>query len=205
MHQRKPLRWVLLVGTLIFLSSVKSHAEVTLSQIHLRAGMVMASFSAPGLLPEEASFSVMPTFDVEYERYLNIRSSYVLKGVFAMDLATSIVKYYYAGVGQRFYFGSLGTAVVADSPGISVVSQPKMRYYIGYDVGISQTVIKSFTSSLQVFTSMVDIGGTVGFIYQMTKNMGIEGLGGVSYGYGFSSVAISGLFMKGFFGMTYYF
>lgn len=173
-------------------------------QIHLRTGMVTSSLGT-SVGSEGGAFSVMPSFDAEYERFVSDQKSFLYRGTLALEMATTVTRYLYFGVGQRYYVNSRGSALRAITPDVTVTVQPNFRYYFGWDAGMSQIVVNVLTASLQSFTTAVDLGGVGGAIYQISENIGLEAQMAVSYAYGFSSVPATGMVMKGFGGLTYYY
>jgi hypothetical protein len=170
------------------------------SQLHVHTGFVMGALSGP---TPDAELMVMPTFNFEYESFLSSTNSYSFKGIFAMDMEDAIVKYFFAGFSQRFYMIGRGSTLETQNRQTYIRIDPKINFYTGYSVGLSQAVAQTFTSVLQTFTTMLDIGGMAGVNYRLTSNIRLEAQLEISYAYGFSSVAISGMLTKGFFGISY--
>lgn len=195
---------VLLIIVSFLTNHDKANAGPVKNHLHLRTGMVSSSMGE-SIGAAGGAFAVVPSFDVEFESFVTDRSAYVLRGIMALDMATTVTRYLFAGVGQRIYLNNRGSALVAVTPEASVIIRPKFRYYVGWDAGVSETVVNVLTASLQSVTTAIDGGGVVGSIYQSSENLGLEASLTMSYAFGFSSVPASGMVMKAFFGASYYY
>jgi hypothetical protein len=193
-------------GFFFFLSSAFAAGGKDL--LHFRSGVVtstLGSFSNPTTGATTSGFTVAPSFDFEYEIFYSERKSYAFRGTLAIDFATSVTRYIYGGAGQRFYLNSRGSPLEFSSSELSINVLPKIRYFIGWEIGVSQAVVNIFTSSLQTVTTALDGGGIAGAMYQISKDVAIEGSMTVSYAFGFSSVGAAGTVAKGFLGGIYAF
>ena len=85
-----------------------------------------------------------------------------------------------------------------------MISKPKWRFFAGWDFGISQIILEEVGPALTVISTLIDVGGHVGAIYQISKNWGFEGKFGYSFGYGFSTVAVSGSVMSALGGVSFF-
>ena len=70
---------------------------------------------------------------------------------------------------------------------------------------MSQVILRETGAALTVSATLIDVGGHVGSIYQITKKWGLGINAGYSYGYGFSKQSVTGTAMKAFLSSTYYF
>jgi hypothetical protein len=186
---------------LLCLPSAVSAAELTQgSQFDFHFGMLSASFTGPS--PQTTgSFSVTNTLGLAYESFSSAKSSYVFSSVLAYSLAKAQVDYMGVGFGRRFYLGSDGMAFEAVDKGVSIVSVPTWRYYAGFDGNVAMVDALDVTSSYIVEGAVFDLTGEFGIIYQLSRNVGLNFEVGLSYGFGFSSVALgeqSKRFLVGF-------
>jgi hypothetical protein len=182
----------------------RAEGSVTGAQAHFRAGLLSGSYSTSDS-SLAGSYSVATTFDLEYEAFLDARGSFLLRATFAQDLATSRLMYSYAGVGRRWYFGSTGMATSSQDGTVQAVILPRWRYFAGGDLGVSQVVVKTFGTVLQANSALVELGGHVGTIYQVSRSVGIEAYGGATLGLGFSAIAVGARSLRAFLGASYYF
>ena len=189
---------------IIFLTSFELEARTVSDQLHFKMGMVNSTLGT-SIGVEGGNFAVVPSFDVEYETFLTSRKSYVLRSIMALDMASTVTRYLFAGVGQRLYVNGRGSQMIAVTPDLSIIMQPKFRYYLGWDAGVSTAVVNVLTASLQSVTTAIDGGGVAGALYQISDNFTFDSSITMSYAFGFSAVPATGMIMKIFFGGAYYF
>lgn len=175
--------------------------SVRKSQIHLRFGMLTGSFSGTF----EGDFEVPAAVDVDYELFVANDGSVVFRFLQGLDNPDSIPFYTYAGTGYRYYWNSKGPSTIQKGDGLFIESIPRVRYYLGMDLGIAQVLVKSFGPNVQSVANMLDAGINVGAIYQLNKNFGLEAQGGYSVGYGISSTPVNGNTQRLLLGGSYYF
>jgi len=195
--------FIILITAWSLISSIAS-AKTTSDQFHIKLGMVNSSLGT-SIGVEGGNFAVVPSFDFEYETFVTSRRSYVLRSTMALDMASTVTRYLFAGIGQRVYMNSRGSQMIAVTPDISIIMQPKFRYYLGWDAGVSTAVVSVLTASLQSVTTAIDGGGVAGVLYQISDNFTFDASMTMSYAFGFSAVPATGLIMKMFFGGAYYF
>jgi hypothetical protein len=184
----------------VFSAAKTAHAGAD-SQLHVRGGLLSGVYTGP----QYGDFSIPNAFDLEYEQFTHNQRSFLFRAIMAMELETSKPYYFYAGTGLRYYFSSKGMAFEAEDDKVSMSAVPRLRYYVGTDVGISQAIIKSLGRVLQVTSTMMDIGGHVGAIYQVDRRLGFEIQFGLTSGQGFSSVSVVGYSARALGGFTYKF
>jgi hypothetical protein len=156
-------------------------------QLHFRSALLTTNVFGGSI---SRSYSVANTVDLEYETFNHSKASTVFRGTIAHSLELGRTVYAFMGLGRRFYFGSTGISVKTAGNGFEVDHIPKRRYYYGADLGYSSGVISVLKGTpLQTVTSMIDFGGVVGMLYQLSRSNAIEAQFGMSFGYGFSGVA----------------
>lgn len=178
------------------------HAVAEDYQIHGRTGILDAMVGGvKGIAP----FMSMPIFDGEFEFLKSTKKSYLVHGTFAQDMTTAQTKYFYAGYGERYYvWGTVGTKVdKLDKTGVIQIQGSK-RYYIDWEIGMGQLQAEAINLSLNITSTVLEIGLAGGMIYQPWRNLGLVTHVGLGYGYGISSVAVSGMIARILFGVTYY-
>ena len=163
--------------------------------------MVKGSYSGP----VTASFSTFPAIELEAELFISSKMSTIIKTVFAMDLGKA--KVFYSGVagGQRFYFSGPSMLFDRQEGDFQIESYRPHRFFGGYEVGVAQVLVQEFTPALSIVSSIAELTGTFGYNYQMNKSIGLEVATSFGYGFGFSTVAVTGFNMRFTGGMTYYF
>ena len=198
---QKLLRYFIAFNILFLNQNIQAKNKDSKGQFRVHLGMVNGSFSGP----VTGAFSVMPSFNFEYERFLESKKSYFGRTILAVDSASGKMAYSYLGFGFRYYFKSRGTFSTRESEDGSIQIKPKWRYYAGPDFGISRVLVDDFSLALSAVSDMVDLGGHVGVTKQIGENWGLDAQFGASYGWSFSAVAVTGIFMRATFGGTYYF
>lgn len=193
-----------MLGKLLILSILimwGSHSLAADSQLHIRTGILQGKYWGA----QSGEFLVPNTFDAEYEVFLANSRSFLFRSMLAMELTTAKPYYSYSGIGMRYYLASKGMMFDAQDEGVSIISIPKWRYYVGWDFGISTAIVQSLGKVLQIMSTMIDFGGHAGVIYQVDSTFGIEGHVGATTGQGFSSVSVVGVTLRAFVGGTYQF
>jgi hypothetical protein len=171
--------------------------------MHARLGVLMAQYNGyTSKVPAMLNFN---TLDLEYEVFTANKRSVVFRFMVSPDLTTNKVRYTYAGIGQRFYIGTKGMIVDQAERDLSVVSLPRWRLSLGWDLGLSETTVQSRTSVLDVIASLYDLGACSSLTYRITDRLNLDANVGASFGYGFSSISVNALIFRSTFGVTYFF
>jgi hypothetical protein len=171
------------------------------TQLHVRTGFLDGKYFGP----TSGDFVVTSTLDIDHETFIANRRSRVFRTILGIDMISAKPFYTYAGTGMRFYLNSKGMFFDRNDESYRILSYPRFRYYLGWDAGIAQVIVRSLGKVLQVVSSMIDVGGCAGAIWQIDRDFGIETHFGITSGYGFSSVAVIGYSTRLLVGMTYYF
>jgi len=173
-------------------------------QLHLRSGFFKSNYSGLGLVDPNRHSNFL-AINIEYEIFQSSRVSHALRSVISMDYAKAKLMYLTLGFGQRFYLGSQGLRFVRQESNVTVIAVPKLRYHLGYNVGISQANVRNFSASLETSSSLLDFGIDTGVSFAMGKKMSLGLSLGANYGWGFSSVAVTSISFFSFLGMNYSF
>jgi hypothetical protein len=190
---------ILLFAFLILISAFAKADDNT--QLHIRTGMLDGKYYGP----TGGDFVVTSTLDIDHETFLANRRSRVFRAILGIDIISAKPFYTYAGTGMRFYLNSKGMYFDRSDESYRILSYPKFRYYLGWDAGIAQVIVRSLGKVLQVVSSMIDVGACGGAVWQVDRNFGVEAHLGLTSGYGFSSVAVVGHTARVLLGVTYYF
>ncbi|MEO5667427.1 MAG: hypothetical protein ABIR96_05150, partial [Bdellovibrionota bacterium] len=86
--------------------------------------------------------------------------------------------------------------------GYTVKKNPGLNYYVGWDLGVSNMVLSKI-GSLVVASTAFDSGGTIGLNYALFDGVALNTGASVSYVMGFTSLAVTGLAMKFYVGVTF--
>ncbi|MGZ3723172.1 MAG: hypothetical protein ACXVA9_09590 [Bdellovibrionales bacterium] len=181
--------------SLICTSAVASDSSV---QGHLRLGLVNGSFTGA----VDGGFSVSTSLEGEGEYLYSSRLSTLARATVSLEGSSGQFKYIYMGLGQRYYLFSRNGAIESNHDGISIEINPRVRYYIEALLGLSQVQVKAVTSTLVAQSTLLEYGGGLGAIYQISKGIGLEGSVGVSKGFAVSSVAVDSLIIRALVGVV---
>ena len=178
-----------------------AHAQLNNSQLHLRTGYFSSNFNGSGV--EGKPYTDIMTINVELEQFQSSRMSHAFRTIVAMDFASAKLMYFNAGYGQRYYLGGSGMNFKREENNITIVSVPKLRYFVGFNAGLSQVIVKSLSPALQIVSSCLDLGLDSGLNYALGTNTALSVSTGASFGWGFSSVAVTGITMHLLVGANY--
>lgn len=194
-------KYTLFVYCMCFISSlfISQNIFAYQSQLHINTGMFKGSYKSD----ESRSFSSVQSFHAEYEIFKDSRNAHIFHTTMVTG-SSGKMDFYSANYGRRYYFNSTATITENFDPENSIKSMPKWRYYGGWDVGVSQVLLKD-TGAISVVGTMVDIGGHIGATYQFNRDWGFDMQAAAIYDYGFAAVSISGMSQKVLLGITYFF
>ena len=187
-----------LAVALLFLWTSNSFAVP--NQIYFKTGMLKGMYSGP----RSVGFTVIPTMEAEMEFFFSSAKSEIVKLVNAYDLSEAKNNYTYIGYGNRYYLGGPAINFSAQEFGVDYKSGVGMRYYVGWDAGIAHVLVLGATSSLDTTSALFQLGITGGLIYQISQSLGLDISLGSTYGFGFTTVSVGGLSLRGMFGVTYF-
>lgn len=192
----------ILTVALLCLAGTSAHAQQEKSRFALRMGYFNDSFAGSGVVTKP--FTDIMTLNIEYEFFQTGRESRVLRTVMAMDFASTKMMYFNAGYGQRYYIGGSGMRFARQEGNISMIAVPKIRYFVGFDAGIGQVIVNSISAVAQINSSVIDVGFDGGMTYAIGETMALSLSSGMSFGWGFSSVAVTGTTMHFLVGISQY-
>lgn len=194
---QKQLKLFLLFGVLLSAHDVWAKQ----SAWAVRMGPVHGNYSGP----IKGDFYVPTGLDVEYSQFMANNKTFFFRATLALELPESKAFYTYAGTGMRFYYKGRAMAIHASEGDIQLSAQPTKNFYWGFDFGMSQAIVQSFGTVLQAVSTMVDSGLHTGMTFQINEKFGFDTLIGASFGFGFSSVGVTGVTVRGLAGVTYSF
>lgn len=170
-------------------------------QIHFREGVIIGKYD--GVISSDLESQTI--LDLEYEVFLANTKSYYFRTTMGMDFDKNIINYSYLGGGMRYYFASKGMYFNTIQKGTGIQSRPRWRHYVSWGVGTSSVVLQTLGEFLQVNTSTVELGGNIGTIYQVYKNIGIEAQYSFDVSTGFTSISVGGSVHRATLGLTFFF
>lgn len=170
------------------------------SQIHARYGGISAAYD--GVVSGE--IQSLTLFELEYEGINNNHNSFYLRLSESFDSAKSIFNYSYFGGGMKYYFASKALLYEGSDGANILISVPKWRYYVGWEIGIAHVVLQTVGEFLRVSTSSYDYGGVAGSIYNITNRIGVEFNFTTQFSTGFTSISTGAVVYKGSVGLTYF-
>ncbi|MEO5666799.1 MAG: hypothetical protein ABIR96_01940 [Bdellovibrionota bacterium] len=170
-------------------------------QLNVRVGMLKGSYSGP----VKASFMTIPSVDVEMELFQSSKVSTLVKANISMNISKAKIFYSGVGAGQRYYFGGPGMLVDRIEGDYTLEAYARNRYFAGWEVGVAQVLVKEYTATYSVVGSVVEFGAMGGYIYQVSKTLGLSvGVGG-GFGMGFTTVSVNGINIRMNAGLSYIF
>jgi hypothetical protein len=192
-----------LVTILVLISGLQSLANTGVGQAHFRNGFYNASFKGNG--EANGSFTLDRVMDFEYENIISNRQTFLVRGILGVEVKTAQVKYAFGGFGQRYYFNSNALQWKVMENGLMMSYIPRLAFYMGWDFGISQVQVINYGPVLSAYSTLIEYGASGGVIYNIYKTIGLEGQLGMSYGNGFSSVAVTSQIVKMYIGVSMFF
>lgn len=169
--------------------------------VHIHMGPVTGSYAGP----VASTFQALQSLNFEYEFLKSNKTTNYIRSLMAFDGTKGRLMYFLNAFGVRNYFNSSSKYHRFNKEGESYTYFPRYRFFYGADVGISQVVVQELGTVLQATSTMIDIGGHIGASYHVRPQWALEFIGGYSYGYGFSTVAVTGTTMRIMVGGSYYY
>lgn len=168
--------------------------------MHVRTGYLWGDYSGviSGTVKEATSV------DLEFEQVYSNKNSYFFRTTAVFDTEQSIFRHFYLGGGMKYYLGSKAMLIEAESKETIFKVSPRWRFYVGFDLGISHIVLKTFGELLQISTSAYEYGPMLGTIYNVTARLGLELNATVQVSTGFTTVSTGGVTYKGMAGLSYF-
>ncbi|MBL6990187.1 MAG: hypothetical protein ISR65_10435 [Bacteriovoracaceae bacterium] len=193
---------IVLIIFYVVMTINRAHAGLQGAQLHTIFGMTSGSYS---YVSNKVNFSIMNTINIEAEIFLDSKKSFFVKFVQAYDLTESLLRYYAAYVGTKLYVFSSGKIFTKTDGKTLVVSTPRWRFYVGWDLGVGSLLLDKRGVAVILYGTALEIGANVGAIWQTWKTFGLEATGGMSYGLSLSSYSFSGTNIRLYAGGVYYF
>ncbi len=195
---------ITIVFSLVALQIRNSRADETENGFHAAIGLVTGKFSGPGL-NANGGFNVPSSIDLEYEFIRQRHFSYFIRTTFSYQLKDGVLPYVYTGGGARYYLWSNSRGYDESEGGFKISKKPNIKIYLGPEVGLSQNIIKQYTQVVQTGTTLIEIGGNAGIVYQLNSNIGLEAKVGYSIGFGISTTIVGANIFRGLIGIDTYF
>ena len=203
MRRPSPIRQILLLAALVISASPQAWADVAQgSLLHFRAGMIGGSVSSQTY---GSTLSLPGALDLEYEFLLSHRRSTYLRATLGYELSSARMPYSAIMTGLRFDIAGSARAreYTASGSGSDYLERtPRFRLYAGGDLGISHITVQRLGPVLEVNSTLVEFGGSMGAVWQVGKKVGVELCGAAGLGLGFANVSASARLYRIFLGMS---
>lgn len=196
----------LFFGLLVIFSSSAALANVSSKYYDQQLHVMLGAFSGGYRGYQVSSSFVQPdAIRIEYERILKRNYSAFVHTQIVFGLDTGKMNYFNIGAGIRYYLQPNAMAYSLVEGGLWLNHVPKWRAYIGTEVNLSQVLVKNVTELLTISPAVLEGGGHLGCIYQVSPLLGLEGQVGLSVGYSLSTVSLfaTGVRIQG--GVSYFF
>lgn len=190
-----------LLLSLLFSIASYAYAGATQSQLHVYTGMVSASFTGP----QSGSISVPMALGYEYEMIKSAQSSYLIENIVAIDAADAKTKYNAVHLGARYYLFSTNYSNQKSEDASLFKITPKYRFFAGWNLGLAQVVVLSFSDALDAVGTVLEYGGHGGVLYQLNDRWALEAKMNLYMGYGISSISVSSMSYQLLLGGAYYY
>lgn len=198
---KKPLS---LLWLPLILLSINVNAKVEYkNQLGISLGFVTQSYSQQAAAFDSdrelsSGSSSVVSGDLTYEFFGERQKSFFLRFT-GSGIAGEVSKYYFLGVGQRYYFGADGTSANFKDKKVRIETNPLFRYYYGWDLGITSFIYETETD---VRTDLgVEFGGHLGALYAADKTTSYKAELALKRGTG---VETSSLNVAILFGVSYF-
>lgn len=191
----------IVICTLIsFISSVQA---ANLNSTGVKTGLVAANYTGSTV----ATGNFISVFSLEAEAILTQteRQNFVLTSTIALDGKDTRTRYFYVGVGQRFFLNGVSENQYGDYEKSLIDYQPKTLWYAGWDVGVSQMLLIPFGDVLGSYATMGEVGASFGIRKNITRQFSIDGRMGASIGSGVSNNSVLSQVFRGMVGIVYFF
>ncbi len=197
---KKHLKTCFIILVAVFSCSSVMADEYSKFQIFVRTGPIEGSYEGTF----EDDFEVTLAFDIGAEYFIKPDGSVIVRFIQALD-TNSVPFYVYTGSGMKYYYWGRNSFNVQSESGTQISARPKLRAYVGAELGVAQVIVKTFGDILQSVASMAEFGLNTGMIYQVNDKIGLEAHVGGTLGYGISSTDANGHTIRALAGVTYFF
>ncbi len=194
------MKWPKLLLLISMLLSPVCYAGVDL-QAHVRTGMIEGTFVGA----DSGNFAMTTSLEGELEMFYSNRTSFQVKTTAALGQENSQIVYLSMSLGQKYYLFTRGRPIESYDEGVYSLMVPRWRFYTGYTIGIAQVETRFLSASLSATSTIFEIGGGAGVIYNFSRNIGINIDLLYGKGFGVSSVAIDATVIRGLVGVVSYF
>jgi hypothetical protein len=165
-----------------------------------KLGMLTGSYSGRDAT---GKFDSQGAIEIEGNLFRSPGMAYAVRSSIALDITTSRTRYFYAGLGQRFFFGPHGFESFTQEGGDSIRIHPKLRYALGYDLGLSQVLVIPYGTILGAYATTADTNLSAEARYSVDRNMSISGTLGMGVGTGIATMNVTTTTMRALVGFVY--
>ena len=129
--------------------------------------------------------------EIEADLFTSPGLAWAIRSVIANDVATSRTRYFYTGIGQRYFFGPHGFESFAHDGADTMHIRPKLRYFIGIDAGIAQVLVIPYGKILGSYATTADGNAMAGARWGFSKSMSFDATVGMGVGTGISTMNVT--------------
>ncbi len=195
---RNPVILLLLV---CFSANPLLAAQVNSSGV--KTGLVAANYTGSSVAT--GSFVSLISLEGEVILTQTERQNFVLTSTIALDGKDTRTRYFYVGLGQRYFLNGVSQNQSGDYAKSLIDYQPRTLWYAGWDVGLSQILLIPFGDVLASYATMGEVGASFGVRKNITRQFSIDGRLGASVGSGVSNNSVLSQVFRGMIGVVYFF
>lgn len=203
LHKKTIINSLVLIFTILFILVFphNSFSSNYSNELSIRTGLLSGKYSGQF----KDSFTIASTFDIDYQFTRTRRQANYFRFTMALDYPDSRPFYTYTGTGYRFFLNSIGRDFLGQEESVIMSLSPRLRFFLAPEFGVAQVIVKSFGPTIQSVSNLFEIGVHSGAILQITRRLSAEIQPGITFGYGFSSVATTGINLRLLGGLRYAF
>lgn len=189
-----------LLSALCFAAATAAHAAPLEVEGIAKIGVLTGQYSGRDAT---GSFDSQGAIELEADLFRSPGMAYTVRAAIALDATTSRTRYFYAGLGQRFFFGPNGFASFTQEGGDSLRIHPKLRYFAGYDVGFAQVLVIPYGTVLGAYATTGDLNAIAGARYSFNQEMSLDASLGAGVGTGIATMNVTTTTIRALLGFVY--
>ena len=192
-----------LILTLCFFFASATAQAANLNSSGVKTGLVAANYTGSSVAT--GSFVSLISLEAEVILSQTERQNFVLTSTIALDGKETRTRYFYVGVGQRYFLNGVSQNQSGDYSQSFVDYQPNTLWYAGWDAGVSQLLLIPFGDVLASYATMGELGASFGMRKNITRQFSVDGRLGASIGSGVSNNSVLSQVFRGMIGVVYFF
>lgn len=169
----------------------------------LKTGMVSSTYT--GAAVATGSFTSLVSLEGEGIITQTERQNFVFTTTIALDGKDVLTRYFYVGLGQRFFLNGVSEIQNSAFQGSSMDYRPNLLWYMGWDAGVAQLLLIPFGDILASYSTIAEVGGSFGFRKNISTKLSLDGRIAASIGTGISNNAVTSQVFRAMLGIVYFF